>query len=152
MTTVPGDPETPSGTRARRTHLVSTIAAVVSAAAAGFGLAVCGGLLAVIFDGVEQWANPPSWLDDTAPFVLIVGALLLAGRVAQDVAGRLATASAVGTGVLVYLSGWAVSRSTEAHGDGLEMGSVLIATVVVTLVMAASSLATALSRRLRPGR
>jgi len=124
----------------------STISAVLTGIAAAFGLTVSGGLLAVVLAGVEQWANLPAWLDDSAPYVVLLAGLALSGRVAADVAGRHAPWCGLGAALLTLAAGAAVSRSSEAHGDGLEMPSVYVAALVVGLAVSGSAV---LSRRLR---
>ncbi|GCD89988.1 hypothetical protein [Nocardioides sp. LS1] len=138
--------DTPVDTPVRPPRRIRTVSAVLTGTAAAFGLTISGGLLAVVFAGVEQWANLPAWLDDASPYAVLLAGLALAGRVAADVAGRYAAWCGLGAGLLVLAAGAAVSRSSEAHGDGLEMPTVYVSAVVVALAVAAFAL---LSRRLR---
>jgi drug/metabolite transporter (DMT)-like permease len=80
------------------------------------------------------------WLDDGIPLAVLAGGLLLSGRVATDVAGRLGALCALGAAVLVGLVGTAVSRAGEAHGDGVEAGQIAVAVAVVLVLTGGSAL------------
>lgn len=117
---------------------VDVLSALVGTAAA-FGLAVSSGLTAVVVAGLLQWATLPPWLDDALPFVVLLLGLLLCGRVASDVAGRLGPWCGLGAGVLTTAIGLAVSAVSEAHGDGIEPSAVVMAAAVVTVVIGGSA-------------
>jgi uncharacterized membrane protein YphA (DoxX/SURF4 family) len=69
-----------------------------------------------------------------------------------DVAGSRAVLCAVGAALLVLLLGLTVSRSSEAHGDGLEVGQVVVAVLVVLVVVGAGASAGHRRRRRRASR
>lgn len=140
--------DAPTPAPGRRSVLGAT-SRVVTGTAAAFGLAIAAALLAVVFAGIEQWASPPPWVDNVVPYLILVVGLALAGRVAADVAGTLGVWCGLGAGLLTLACGTAVSRSSEAHGDGLEMASVVIAAVVVTVVIGGVAAATGRARRAR---
>jgi hypothetical protein len=114
--------------------------AVVTGAAAVFGLLVSGAVLAVAVAGFLQWGPTyPAAIDEGLPLLVMVVAMLLAGRVAVDVAGRRGVLSAVGGALIVAAIGVMVSRSSEAHGDAVEPPQVLLATVVVLVLTGGSA-------------
>lgn len=85
-----------------------------------FGLLFGSAILAVVVAGMLQWGNLVPWLDNAIPIVVLVLGMMLAGRVAVDVAGRGGVLCAVLAAGLVALVGALVSRASEAHGDGIE--------------------------------
>ncbi len=113
---------------------------VLTATAACFGLIVSGGVAAAVVAGLLQWTSSVSaWLDNLLPLVVLVLGMLLAGRVAVDVAGRLGAVATVASAVLVGLVGWSLSRTSEAHGDGIEPSQVVYAALGVAAVSTASA-------------
>ncbi len=119
---------------AREAHEGTTVGAVLAGVAATFGLVVSSGLLAVVVAGLLQWRNLPVGVDNAIPLVVLGGGLLLSGRVATDVAGRLGPLCGVGAGLLVGTIGIAVSRAGEAHGEGIELWQIAIAVSVVSVL------------------
>ncbi len=79
----------------------------------------------------------------------MIAGLVLSGRVAIDIAGGLGIASAALAATLVMLIGYAVERSSEAQGDGLEIQQVLLAGMVVLVVVGGSALLVDRRRRRR---
>ncbi|HEU4566959.1 MAG TPA: hypothetical protein VFR99_02930 [Marmoricola sp.] len=84
------------------------------------GLLFGSALVSVAVAGTLQWGHLVDWLDDAIPLAVLGLGMILAGRVAVDVAGRggvvcslLAAGVVAGVGVLL-------SRATQAHGDGVE--------------------------------
>lgn len=114
--------------------------ATLTGAAAVFGLLVSGAVLAVAVAGFLQWGPTyPAVLDDGLPLVVMAAAMLLAGRVAVDVAGRRGVLSAAGAALVVAVLGMTISKSSEAHGDGIEPVQVLVATVTVLVLTGGSA-------------
>ena len=111
--------------------------AVVVGTAAVFGVLVSSALFAVAVAGFLQWGRP---LDDGLPLLVLGLGMLLCGRVAVDVAGSRAVLCALGAALLVLLLGLTVSRSSEAHGDGIEVFQVVVASLVVLVVVGAGAL------------
>jgi hypothetical protein len=114
---------------------------VVIGIAATFGVLISSAVVAVVFAGFLQWGPTLApVLDNGIPLLVLVLGMLLCGRVAVDVAGRRGTITAVGTAVLVAVLGLAVSRSSDAHGDGIEPTQVAYATAAVLLLVGGSAL------------
>jgi hypothetical protein len=127
--------------------------AVVVGTAAVFGVLVSSALFAVAVAGFLQWGRPLApLLDNGIPLLVLLLGMLLCGRVAVDVAGSRAVLCAVGAALLVLLLGLTVSRSSEAHGDGLEVGQVVVAVLVVLVVVGAGASAGHRRRRRRASR
>ena len=123
-------------------------ATVLTGTATVVGLLVSSGVLAVLVAGALQWTSSLSpFLDNLIPLVVLFAGMLLAGRVSVDVAGRRGPLAVVGAAVVVALIGWGLSRTSEAHGDGIETQQVVLATLVVLLVTGAGSVVTARRRR-----
>lgn len=115
--------------------------AVVVGTAAVFGVLVSSALFAVAVAGFLQWGRPLApFLDDGLPLLVLGLGMLLCGRVAVDVAGSRAVLCALGAALLVLLLGLTVSRSSEAHGDGIEVFQVVVASLVVLVVVGAGAL------------
>ena len=114
---------------------------VVIAVIATFGVLVSSGIVAVVFAGFLQWgpAIAPI-LDNAIPLFILFLGMVLCGRVAVDVAGNRGTVASVGTAAIVAVLGAAVSRSSEAHGDGIEALQVVYATVIVLVVVGGTAL------------
>ena len=93
----------------------------------------------MVVAGLLQWGKLPVVLDNAIPLVVLVGGLLLSGRVATDVAGRLGPLCGLGAGLLVGAIGLAVSRAGEAHGEGIELWQIAIAVAVVSLLSGGSA-------------
>jgi hypothetical protein len=131
----------------------SRVERILAATAAVFGLLVSGGVFAIVVAGLLQWGPAyPDWLDDGLPLLVLAIGMLLAGRVAVDVAGpRGGLLAALLAAVLLGVLGYAVSRSSEAHGDGVEVGQVLLA-VLVVMLLAGGSAALVGRRRARRAR
>lgn len=131
----------------------SVLADILVGTATIVGLMVTSGLVSVTVAGFFQWTpNVSPLLDDGLPFALLLAGLVLCGRVAVDIAGGLAVACAALAATLVLLIGYAVERSSEAHGDGLEMQQVLLAALVVLVVVGGSALIIDRRRRRRTPR
>ena len=123
-------------------------ATVLTGTATVVGLLVSSGVLAVLVAGALQWTSSLSpFLDNLIPVVVLFAGMLLAGRVSVDVAGRRGPLAVVGAAVVVALIGWALSRSSAAHGDGVETQQVVLATLVVLLVTGTGAVVTARRRR-----
>lgn len=122
-------------------RLVSRVETVVTGSAAVLGLVVSGAVLAVAVAGLLQWGpHVPALLDDGIPLVVLAAGMLLGGRVAVDVAGRGGLVSCLLAAVTVAVLGDAVSRASEAHGDGIELQQVLLAGLVVLVLTSGSAL------------
>jgi hypothetical protein len=119
---------------------VAAVEAVVVGTLAVFGLLFSSAVIAVIVAGMLQWGSMPPWLDDAIPVAVLVVGLAISGRVAVDVAGGQGVWCTLGAAVLVAAMGTVVSRSSEAHGDGIEAGQILVATLVVLLVSGTTAL------------
>ena len=124
-------------------------ASVLTATATVFGLLVSSGVVAVVIAGALQWSSVSPSLDNLLPLVALAAGMVLAGRVAVDVAGGRGVLAAVGAAVLVAAVGAALSRTSEAHGDGLEAIQVVEATVAVLVVTGGAALVTARRRSAR---
>jgi len=122
---------------------------VVSASVAVFGLMISSALLAVVVAGALQWGRVTPWLDNAIPIIVLVFGLTLCGRVAVDIAGAGGVLATFGATALVALVGLSVSRSTEAHGDGLEPQQVLLAALVVLVLAGGTSVLVHRHRRHR---
>jgi len=131
------------------THTHRHTSAVVAAATV-VGLLVSSGLVAVVVAGSLQWTHGLSpLLDNAIPLAVLTAGMVLAGRVSVDVAGPHGPlAVLVATGVVTAI-GWALSRSSEAHGDGIEPQQVLLVTAVVLVVTGGSAVMTLRRRRRR---
>ena len=116
------------------------VGATVTAAVAAFGLVMSSTLVAVVAAGALQWlpALPPM-LDPAGPLLALGAGMALAGRVAADVAGRRGVRAAAGAAVLVAALGMALSRASEAHGDGVEPPWVALAATCVFVVVGGSA-------------
>jgi hypothetical protein len=126
---------------------------VITGSAAVFGIVVSATLGAVAIAGFLQWGpRYPAALDDGLPLVIVVAGMLLAGRVAVDVAGDLGVWSVVGATLIVAVLGYSVSMSSEAHGDGIEFNQVLLAAGVVLALSAGSAWTVARRRRRKRAR
>ncbi|MEO5654031.1 MAG: hypothetical protein ABIN79_07365 [Marmoricola sp.] len=114
----------------------SVFADIVVGTATIVGLMVTSAIVSVTVAGFFQWTpNVSPILDDGLPLALLVAGMVLSGRVAVDIAGGLGIASAALSAMLVLLIGYAVERSSEAHGDGLEIRQVMLAALVVLVVV-----------------
>ena len=122
---------------ARRAHLPHTrVGAVLIGSLAAFGIIISGAVLALVAAGFMQWRSGiPHYVDEGLPLLLLFGGMLLAGRVAVDVAGSLGIVSAAGAAALVGLLGLMVVRDTAAHGDSIDPAQVGIAALVVLLLV-----------------
>ncbi len=128
-------------TTATARHGRSAPADIVVGTATIFGLLVTSALVAVAVAGFFQWTpNVSPILDDGLPLALVFLGMVLSGRVAVDIAGGLGIACATGAALLVALIGYAVSRSSEAHGDGLEIQQVFLAAATVLVVVGGTAL------------
>lgn len=124
--------------KSNRTHTPPrvTLATVLIGTLASFGITVSGGVLALVVAGFLQWKTQlPPIVDDGLPLLILGGGMLVAGRVAVDVAGRLGMLCAVGAAVLTGAIGLQISIATEAHGDAIEPLQVLIASLLVLAVV-----------------
>jgi hypothetical protein len=122
---------------------------VVTGTAAVFGIIVSGAVLGVAVAGFLQWGPTlASALDDGLPLAVVGLGMVLAGRVAVDVAGRRGVLCTVGAAGIVTALGITLSRSSEAHGDGIEVYQVLVATAVV-LVLSGGTAVFVAARRTR---
>jgi hypothetical protein len=129
--------------RTDRTTDESTSAlAVLAGAAACFGLCISSALVAVVVAGLGQWTKLPAWLEEGVPLLVLAAGLALSGRVAVDVAGRRGLWCAAGAALLVAAVGLALSAAGEAHGDGIEVGQILVSTAVVAVVTGGSAWST----------
>jgi hypothetical protein len=109
--------------------------------AAVFGLLVSSGVLAVAMAGFLQWGpRMAPVLDNGFPILVLVLGMLLCGRVAVDMAGPRGALCGVGAALLVGAVGLTVSRSSEAHGDGLEPPQVLVAVLFVLVFVSGPAL------------
>ena len=132
-----------------RTGRLSAVERVVSAALAVFGLVVSSALFSVVVAGLLQWGTIAPWLDNAVPIAVLVLGLMLCGRVAVDIAGEAGALATLGAAIVVALVGLSISRSTEAHGDGVEPHQVLIAAVVVLVLTGGTALLVERRRRAR---
>ncbi len=118
----------------------STVANVVIGSLATFGVTVSGAMLAVVVAGLLQWKlTVPDLLDDGLPLLMLGGGMLVAGRVAVDVAGAAALWCAVGAATLTASIGALISATTSAHGDGIEPLQVLYASLIVLVAIGGSA-------------
>jgi hypothetical protein len=125
----------------------TSLGAFLAGAAASFGLVISSALVAVVVAGSLQWVHLPAWLDDGIPLVVLAGGLVLAGRVATDVAGRLGPWCGLGAAILVAVVGIAVSQAGEAHGDGVEPSQIAIASATVLALTGGGAWAVSRLRR-----
>jgi hypothetical protein len=132
-----------------RTSRLGAVERVVSAALAVFGLVISSALLAVVVAGLLQWGNLAPGLDNAVPILVLVLGLMLCGRVAVDIAGSAGVLATVGAAGLVALVGLSISRSTEAHGDGVEPQQVLLAALIVLVLTGGTSMLMDRRRRRR---
>jgi len=125
----------------RRTHLPRThVGAVLIGSIAAFGIIISGAVLALVAAGFMQWRpGIPDLVDEGLPLLVLLGGMLLAGRVAVDVAGSLGIVSAAGAAALVGLLGLMVVKDTAAHGDSIDPAQVGIAALVVLLLVGATA-------------
>jgi len=123
---------------------------VLTGSLAAFGIIMSGAVLALVAAGFMQWRpGIPQWVDDGLPLLLLLGGMLLAGRVSVDVAGSLGMFCAVGAAALVGLLGLMVVRDTAAHGDSIDPAQVGIAALVVLLLVGATASVVGWHRRRR---
>jgi hypothetical protein len=137
----------PAVARRRRPSRAVDLLVGISAA---LGLIVAAALAGVAMAGLLQWnqlPNLPRFVDSAAPLVVLALGMLLAGRVAVDVAGRLGPVAAAGSALVVLVLGLWLSRASEAHGDGVEPLQVGLAALVVLVVVGGSSLLVQRRRR-----
>lgn len=98
----------------------STIATVLIGFLAAFGITVSGAVLALAVAGFLQCkVHLSDLLDDGIPLLILAGGMLIAGRIAVDLAGRAGTLCALGAAVLIGAIGMEISITTEAHGDAV---------------------------------
>ena len=127
---------------------VSTAGNVIVGSLAAFGIIVSSAVLSVVVAGLLQWRSSfPDFIDDGLPLLVIAAGMVMAGRVAADVAARHAIWCAVGASLLTAAVGMVVEATTAAHGDALEPPQVAIAAVVVLLITGASAWAVQHRRR-----
>lgn len=123
-----------------------TTATVLIGSLAAFGITVSGAVLALAVAGFLQWkVHLPDLFDDGLPLLILAGGMLIAGRVAVDVAGRAGTLCALGAAVLIGAIGMEISITTEAHGDAVEPVQALYAAMLVLVIVGGS--AWAITRR-----
>ncbi len=123
------------------------VPALLAASATTIGLLVSSVLISVVIAGALQWKSLPSWVDNVVPLLVLVGGMVLTGRVAVDVAGRLGVWACLIAAVVVGLLGMTASNSSEAHGDGVEPTQVLMAIAAVVLITGGAALWTVRRRR-----
>ena len=115
----------------------------ITAALAAFGLVIASAIGGLLVAGLlEGMARAPGWVPESGAIVFFIGGMALTGRVAVDVAGRGAIRAVTAVAVVIALAGWMASRVTEAHGEGLETTTLLLAVggllvLLVTAVLAA---------------
>jgi hypothetical protein len=125
---------------------------VLTGTATVVGLLVSSGVVAVLVAGALQWTSALSpFLDNLIPLLVLFAGMLLAGRVSVDVSGQRGPLAVVGAAAVVAAIGWALSRTSEAHGDGIEAQQVIGATLVVLLVTGLAAVVTARRRRRTSG-
>ena len=122
---------------------------VVAASFAVFGMTCSAALFSVVVSGLLQWGAMSTPVRNAVPVVVLGLGLLLTGRVAVDVAGRAGVVGALGSAVVLLVLGLSISRSTEAHGDGIEPRDVVLAALVVLVVTGGSALLVSSRRRAR---
>ena len=98
------------------------------------GLLFASGLVAVVVAGMLQWGNLVPWLDNAIPILVLALGMILAGRVAVDVAGRGGLLCTVLAATVVALVGALVSRASESHGDGIEAWQIAVASGCVLIL------------------
>ena len=131
-------------------HRPSRTLDVIVGVAATLGLLVAAALAGVAVAGFLQWnqlPNLPRFADNAVPVVVLVLGMVLAGRVAVDVAGRLGPLAAAGCAVVVLGLGLSLSKASEAHGDGVEPLQVSMAALAVLVVVGGSALIVTKRRR-----
>lgn len=113
----------------------STFGNVAIGSLAAFGIIVTSAVLGAVVAGMLQWRSTvPDLIDDGLPLAVIAAGLVMAGRVAADVAGRHGPYCAVGAAILTGAVGMAVETATSAHGDAIEPPQVAIAALTVLVV------------------
>ena len=124
------------------------VGAVLVGTLAAFGIVTSGAVLAVVAAGFMQWrSSVPRLVDDGLPVLILLGSMVIAGRVAVVVAGALGMISAAGTAAMVGVIGLVVVRETAAHGDPIDPPQVGLAVLVVMLVVGGSAWAVNRHRR-----
>ena len=113
-----------------------------------FGLLFGSALVAVVVAGMLQWGNLAPWLDNAIPLAVLGLGMMLAGRVAVDVAGRAGVLCTVLAAALVAVVGALVAVASEAHGDGIEGWQIAVASGCVLLLSGGT--AWLVQRRRRP--
>ena len=98
---------------------------------------ISGAVLGLVAAGFMQWrpGMPLHLVDDGLPLLFLFGGMLLAGRVAVDVAGSLGIVSAAAAAAVVGLVGLMVVKDTAAHGDSIDPPQVGLAALVVLLLV-----------------
>ena len=100
----------------------------ITATLAALGLIVSSALGALLLAGLlEGIASAPGWLPESAAIAFFLGGMGLTGQVCVDVADHHAIRAVTAVIVLIGAVGWAASRVTEAHGEGLEPTTLFIA-------------------------
>jgi hypothetical protein len=130
------------GTTTRARRRPSRTLDVLVGIAAALGIIVSSALTGVAVAGLLQWnrlPNLPRFADNALPVVVLLLGMLLAGRVAVDVAGRLGLVTALGAALVLLGFGLLLSKASEAHGDGVEPLQVSIAALVVLVVVGGSA-------------
>jgi hypothetical protein len=111
----------------------------ITATFAALGLIVSSAIGALLVAGlIEGVAAAPGWLPETAAIAFFVAGTGLTGRVCVDVADGHAMRAVVAVTVLIGSVGWLASRVTEAHGEGLEPTTLLIAMAGLAAMLIAS--------------
>lgn len=122
------------GTRRR-----SAVGDVVVGSLAAFGIIVSGAVIGVVVAGLLQWrSSVPDLIDDGLPLAVMAVSMVMAGRVAVDVAGRHGLLCAAGAAVLTAATGAALAINTSTHGDAIEAPHVIIAALVVLVLTGAT--------------
>jgi hypothetical protein len=118
---------------------------VLTAAWAAFGLVIAGSLAAIITTGlIEGIESIPSPVSTAAGVGVFLGAMLLAGKVCEEVAGERAFVAAALTAITVGVLGSVAATATEAHGEGLEVSTVMYLVAGLATLLGSS---VALARR-----
>ncbi len=111
----------------------------ITAALAALGLVVSSALGALLIAGLfEGIASAPGWLPESAAIAFFIGGMALTGQVCVDVADHHAIRAIATVIVLIGAVGYLASRVTEAHGEGLEPTTLLIAMAGLAALLLAS--------------
>lgn len=125
---------------------------ILTAAWAAFGLVAAGSLAAIVTTGLlEGIESVPDAASSAAGVAVFLAAMLLAGKVCDEIAGPRAFVAAAVTVVSAGVLAWAAATASEAQGEGLELSTIVyVAAGLAALLGSSVWLARRRARRYQP--